>query len=332
MGARQPQAVNGEITPQDGEGVPLRFLPKYDAMKRAKKGPWRSNYQHPVHVPEILRRTIESGWFDEEWVQHEPYSGEDEREKQKFFQQFPVLQHDGDPWSSGVWKRLKNKLDAFPHDCAAFGSTWKKGVRFELESVHLISDEQLNDKYCSVSLEHECEDILAFHGTQLSSMKKILKHGFDPTRSKDCWYGNGCYFSNNMTYAQHYIGSQTFSDGEWSPAHFRGKDPVWGIRLPEEGHTIYLLACLLRPGKIKVVPPDTTPAGSGYKGPFRDKGCAPGFHSHVAWVTPQSEGSIGFRPLKEKNMKEGTLIIKEFVIFDPARILPRYIVGVKRVS
>jgi len=176
---------------------------------------------------------------------------------------------------------------------------------------------------------------MCFHGTQLKNMRSIVKNGFS-AKGHGCWYGNGAYFTNNIPYAQHYIGSQDkdLASGNWAPAKVRGKDPEWGIRLPQLDHTVYVIGCFLRPGNVKVVPPDETPPGSGYRGPYRDKPKDPAFDSHVAWVTPQSEGNFGFRPMKKEQVEKNPklLTIKEYVIFDEARALPRFIFGLKRIK
>jgi len=322
------QAVgHGEaLLPQDGMGVREEDKQYCDALSRHAEGPWRTNYRSPLYVPPEFRQGIDPSWFDELWTQHEAQSKEDAAEKEMVLRPFRVMQPDGTEWEQRIWERLEAKMANVPHDMSVFGSRFSQGTKFELESIRLIFQEEMNDVYSQVELQHDAEDMLTFHGTRLSNLRPILKNGFDPTTSRDGWYGNGCYFTNNIPYSQHYIKRVN--------GKVRGKHAVSGIQLPEPGNIVYVLACFLRPGRVKVVPPDTTPSGSGYIGPYRDKGCDPDFDSHAAWVTPESEGNFGFRPVKEEQVKEDPkrLVIKEYVMFQRERILPRFIIGMRRIS
>lgn len=306
----------------------------YDAKSRDAEGPWRDNICHPLHTPTAKRQNIDPNWYTETWTQHEPCSSKDDAEKEKLLKPFKALQRNGDAWERMIYKCMDMKLSSVAHSCAAFGSKWKDGVKYEIESIRLIYDEKRYDVFSSVPLTHDAEDMVCFHGTQLKNVRGIVKDGFS-TKASGCWYGNGAYFTNNIPYAQHYIGSQTSDgSGNYAPAPDRGKDPEWGIRLPALGHTVYVFGCLLRPGSVKVVPPDETPPGSGYVGPYRDKDKDKDFDSHVAWVTPQSGGLFGFRPMTQAQITSNPelLVIKEYVIFDGRRALPRFLVGLKRIS
>merc|ERR1712228_664699 len=125
--------------------------------------------------------------------------------------------------------------------------------------------------------EHSSEPFLAFHGCDFGAFHPILQNGFDPGRAKDGWYGNGCYFTGNMVYSQHYI-------------NFRGKSEDNWIQFPQIDHTVYILGVLLKPGKTLFVTDKDT---------YRNvSNPAVGYHSHRILGEPK-KWSVGLVALKK---------------------------------
>jgi len=222
-----------------------------------------------------------------------------------------------DGWEKRIWDRMQDKIVRWDEQLMDKGVEPDKLVKWELASMHSLFNEARWDAFNAIPETHAREPFLAFHGSQLAFFGSIIENGFKVDNPSG-WYGNGAYFTTCLPYSQHYIGG------------FRGMDKTTKFLLPTKGNTVYILGAMLKPGKTIEVPVDTTKPGAPYAGIYRDQPKADGYDSHIAWVTPEvpsNPNAVGFRPTaKDKAWAD------EIVMFDQSRILPRYIIGLKRIN
>lgn len=242
---------------------------------------------------------------------------------------FKLLSRSGSDWEKAMYRRLDKKLADAPQDCGAFemapgkGNKFVGGVTWEIDSIRIIYDEVMYDEYDKIPIKHDYENGMYFRGVRLQSVRQIIKGGFEIYGpGSGCWFGNGAYFTKCLPYAQHYIGREADNKS------VRSKKADTGLQLCGAGRTVYIMGALMKVGDLAVVPEDQTPPGSGYQGPYRNvDGHAANCDSHVAYVTPSSEALVGFRPTTKDKSK-----IDEYVLFDKKRALPRFIIGLKRLT
>jgi len=215
---------------------------------------------------------------------------------------------------------FNKELTKWPESLSKHG--YKDDAKWEIDSIRTICNPEHYDAFDAVPMEAGEEPILTFHGTQLAFFRLILENNFK-VEGPGGWYGNGGYFTTSLPYSQHYIGGMDKSLG-------RGKEADHGFQLPKVGNTVYIFAALVKPGKCAIIDADDTPAGHGYSGKYRDmpKDPDPSIMSHHAYVAPPAPTNIygiGFRPTSA-----ATAACDEYVIFDRDRVVPRFIVGLKR--
>lgn len=244
---------------------------------------------------------------------------------------FPLLKREregGCWWSDAIYRRVEMKLAQHHTNAAKFnlkgvGDDLKEDLRWGVDSIRLIYDAKRMDEFNEVpSRKDAWEPCLAFHGTQLSNFRGIIRDNFEVDRPGG-WYGNGAYFTSNLVYSQHYIGGV----GRAPPLQYT----QYGFLLPKIGNVVYIFGAMLKPGRCARVPEDTTPPGQSYQGIYRNKPKDPDFDSHIALVSnrvPSNPSSVGFRPVA--NWKDS--FAEEIVIFEKRRILPRFIIGLKRLE
>ena len=210
------------------------------------------------------------------------------------------------------------------------GDPWQANVDWEIFSVHRIHNDQAFTDFDKIEPKDECD--LYFRGIQLQKFRDIVNHGFVvPATGTDYWFGNGLYFTRCLPYAQHYIRKELVTN------ELRGKNSNSGFQLPQVGNVVYVLGCYLKPGTLKEVPKDDTPPFKGYAGAYRNKdkqdidliheaAGEDNYDSHVAYVSPNNPGFMGFRPVERKDSKG----LEEFVIFNSKRVLPSFVIGLRR--
>eukprot|EP00930_Biecheleria_cincta_P081729 TRINITY_DN7100_c0_g1_i1.p1 TRINITY_DN7100_c0_g1~~TRINITY_DN7100_c0_g1_i1.p1 ORF type:complete len:517 (-),score=86.02 TRINITY_DN7100_c0_g1_i1:132-1682(-) len=302
-----------------------------EKMKDPNNSEYPKIYHDPLYVPDKHRLAVPAA--DDPWyaVEHDVATFSHDgivsqaltpAQIDETLRPFKLLSRTGDKWERFVYDKFDTLLGAWPPGMADCG--FSSVATWEIDSVRLIYDQAKEEDFRSVPVKSDVEPLLAFHGTQLCHFRSVVKNNFRVS-APGGWYGNGGYFTTNLPYSQHYIGGIK-PDKDLA----RFKDAEHGILLPKIGHTVFIFAALVKPGNVSIVEKDTTPAGKGYTGKYRDqpKDPNPDIDSHLAYVSPAGPGLFGFRPVGDRSEAGAD----EFVIFDQKRVFPRFIVGLKRLT
>merc|ERR1719282_702304 len=203
---------------------------------------------------------------------------------------------------------LTSKLHDWPMACDKFG--FQGNVRFDIPEVRCLWNPQQYQEFDKI--DDGCEPLLVFHATNWENLHLIVENNFDPQRSVDGWFGNGAYFTTNMVYSQHYIRLKEHNS-------FRGKSSSHALQLPKVGNVVQVIGVLIKPGKTMEVTS---------RDEYRNRPAESGYQSHHAWVNPEKQWSCGFLPVPSKERAAAD----EYVMFDKMRILPRFLISLRRLE